>query len=80
MQLFISTYEANIMEHLNSRRLMYLMEAKKSLLSKITVIDLNTEVKSAQGETDVNANNLREKVKNHFKLVRNSDDELFSLP
>lgn len=59
---------------------MYLMEAKKSLLSKITVIDLNTEVKSALGETEASANNLREKVKNHFKLVGNSDDELFSLP
>lgn len=59
---------------------MYLMEAKKSLLSKITVIDLNTEVKSAEGETEAIANNLREKAKNHFKLVGNSADELFSLP
>ena len=47
LQLFISSFEANTKEHLNSRRLMYLMEAKKSLLSKITVIDLNTEIKSA---------------------------------
>ena len=41
---------------------MYLMEAKKSPLSKITVIDLNTEVKSLYGDTEVNASSLREKV------------------
>ena len=80
LQLFISTFAANILEHLNSRRLMYLMEAKKSLLSKITIIDLNTEVKSAYGQTEVNANSLREKVKSHYKLVGNSEEELFTLP
>ena len=56
------------------------MEAKKSPLSKITVIDLNTEVKSLYGDTEVNASNLREKVKSHYKLVGNSDKQLFSLP
>jgi len=59
---------------------MYLMEAKKSPLSKITVIDLNTEVKSSYGDTEVNASSLREKVKSHYKLVGNSDKQLFSLP
>jgi hypothetical protein len=77
LQVFISSFEANTLEHLNSRRLIYLMEGKKSLLSKITVVDLNTEVKSAYGEKEVNANCLREKVKTHYKLVGNSDEEPF---
>jgi hypothetical protein len=59
---------------------MYLMEAKQSPLSKITVIDLNTEIKNLNGDTEVNASNLREKVKSHYKLVGNSDKQLFSLP
>ena len=41
---------------------MYLIEAKKSPFSKITVIDINTEVKSSYGDTEVNASSLREKV------------------
>jgi hypothetical protein len=56
------------------------MEAKKSLIFKITVVDINTEVKSAFGETVVNANSLREKVKSQYNLVGNSDEQLFSLP
>ena len=56
------------------------MEAKKSLLSKITVIDLNTEIKSALEQADANAENLREKVKGYYNLVGNSDEEIFSLP
>ncbi len=45
---------------------MYLMEAKKSLVSKITFIDLNTEMKSAMELKDVKALNLRKKVKTHY--------------
>ena len=56
---------------------MYLIEAKKSMLSKITVVDLNTEIKNAFGETKVYANSLREKVKSQYKLVGNSDEEPF---
>jgi len=59
---------------------MYLMEAKKIPLSKITVIDLNTEVKNLYGDTEVNASSLREKVKSHYKLEGNSDKQVFSLP
>ena len=51
LQVFINSFEAGscskTLEHVNSRRLLYLLEAKQSLISLFEVIDINTEIKNA---------------------------------
>jgi hypothetical protein len=51
LQVFINSFEAGLcsktLEHVNSRRLLYLLEAKQSLVSNLEVIDVNSEIRNA---------------------------------
>ena len=49
LQVFINTFTAgqSSLEAAHSRRLLYLLESKRHLVDKFTVVDVNTEIKKA---------------------------------
>lgn len=75
IEVFINTFASSAdiesLEHVNSRRLRYLLECKKNI--PIQIIDINTEMQAFFGDfKEFKTHSLiREELISHFKLVRN---------
>lgn len=73
LQLFINSYPGGGgTEFDNSRRARYLMEAKQSLVGKLTVVDVNTEMQQCLGAVGGPIEGIRETLAEKWALVRNS--------
>ncbi len=78
IQAFVNSFTGggSSLESAHSRRLLYLMDSKKHLVDKYTVVDVNTEIKKAFSENVIVQSTLliRESLVTQFQLIRNSQN------
>lgn len=70
------------MEATHSRRLLYLLDSKRYLVTKFTIVDVNTEIKNAllgskSGESTLQ---IRESLLKNYNLLRNGPNSDIILP
>ena len=84
IQVFVNSFTGggSSLEAAHSRRILYLLESKKHMIDKFTVVDVNTEIKKALSEKYANESTtlIRETLISQFKLIRNGSNSEVVLP